>query len=222
MIDLSRDGDVFILRMQSGENRFNPDSLTAINRALDEVEGTPGAAALVTTGEGKFYSNGLDLDFMMKNPEEGAAVGDGLGRLLERILVFPMVTVAALNGHAFAGGGILAMAHDYRIMREDRGWFCLPEVDIKIPFSQAMAQMIRARLPADTARDAMLSGRRYSAAEAVAGGIAGRAVPEAEVVPTAVALAQPLAEKDRTTMGAIKKAMFADVLPYFEKHRGGS
>ena len=167
-------------------------------------------------------SNGLDLDFMMKNPEEGAAVGDGLGRLLERILVFPMVTVAALNGHAFAGGGILAMAHDYRIMREDRGWFCLPEVDIKIPFSQAMAQMIRARLPADTARDAMLSGRRYSAAEAVAGGIAGRAVPEAEVVPTAVALAQPLAEKDRTTMGAIKKAMFADVLPYFEKHRGGS
>ena len=65
MIDLERDGNVFVLHMQSGENRFNRSFLDALNAALDEVEKSEGAAALVTTGEGKFYTNGLDLTWLM-------------------------------------------------------------------------------------------------------------------------------------------------------------
>ena len=102
MIDLSRDGDVFVLRMDAGENRFHPNFVAAWNRALDEVEKSEGPKALVTIGSGKFYSNGLDLDWML---------GEGQGRANEylhsvlgvigRVLVFPCYCVAALNGHAF-------------------------------------------------------------------------------------------------------------------------
>jgi enoyl-CoA hydratase/carnithine racemase len=68
MIETSRNDDVFVLRMVADENRFNPTMLQAFRDALDEVEAEDGTAA-VLTGEGKFFSNGLDLDWMMANVE---------------------------------------------------------------------------------------------------------------------------------------------------------
>ncbi len=127
IIDLKKQGDVFILSMQSGENRFNRTFIDALNEALDTVENSSGPAALVTIGgEDKFYSNGLDLAWLS---------GDGQGeapefiktvlKLLGRIMAFPVPTAAAINGHAFAAGAMLALAHDFRVMRSDRGFLLL-------------------------------------------------------------------------------------------------
>jgi enoyl-CoA hydratase/carnithine racemase len=107
-VDLERDGDVFVLRMDSGENRFVPALIEGWNRALDEVENTPGPKALVTIGTGKFYSNGLDLDFMMQSGDAPGYIGSVLA-IMKRVLVFPAFTVAALNGHAFGAGAQLAL-----------------------------------------------------------------------------------------------------------------
>ena len=65
-----------------------------------------------------------------------------LEQTIGRLLVFPAYTVAAINGHAFAGGALISCAFDYRVMREDRGYFCFPEVDIRIPFTAGMAALI--------------------------------------------------------------------------------
>ena len=124
-------------------------------RRADEVEGSEGTAALVTTGTGKFYSNGLDLDWMGAQPPEdvlstGAMVSDVI-KLLGRVLAFPMYTVAAINGHAFAAGAMLALAHDTRVMRTDRGYVCLPEVDLGMPLAPGMTAIITARLSAQVA-----------------------------------------------------------------------
>ncbi|MDP6978110.1 MAG: hypothetical protein QF570_05835 [Myxococcota bacterium] len=62
---------MFVLRMQGGENRFNGEAIAARNAALDEAETTEGPKALVTTGTGKFYSNGLDLDYMQSDAPGG-------------------------------------------------------------------------------------------------------------------------------------------------------
>jgi enoyl-CoA hydratase/carnithine racemase len=64
MMELTREGSVFVLRMNDGENRFNPEFVRSFNAALDEVERAGAPSALVTTGAGKFYSNGLDLAWM--------------------------------------------------------------------------------------------------------------------------------------------------------------
>ena len=97
MIRVEREGDVRVLQMDAEENRFHPDWMAEVGAALDEVENTEGPVALVTTGAGKFYSNGLDLDYMMGEGAEdaGGYVRDVLD-LIGRVLTFPAMTVAAI------------------------------------------------------------------------------------------------------------------------------
>lgn len=220
MIDLERDGAVFVLRMRGGENRFNRAFLEEMNRALDEVEASTGAAALVTTGEGKFYSNGLDLEGLAHaGRDEGARVLAAMHGLFARLLCFPMATVAAINGHAFAAGGMLALAHDFRVMRADRGYFCLPEIDLGmgVPLTDGMYAVIEARLPRPVFHEALVTGRRYGAPEAVAQGIVDEARPEAEVLARAIEIARGLAGKDRATMRALKRGLYRPFLEVLER-----
>jgi len=218
MIETTRTEDVFTLKMVAGENRVNPTFLEAFKLALDEVEAAEGPVAAVITGEGKFFSNGLDLEWMGSAPEGGALeVVNGLQGLYARLMAFPVPVVAAVNGHAFAGGAMLALACDLVVMREDRGFFCLPEVDINIPFTKGMAALVQCKLVPSVARDAMLSGRRYSGPDAVAAGIADSAVPEDQVVATAIELARAFAGKSPSVVSTIKKTMFAPALAGLEE-----
>lgn len=213
MLNVERDGEVFVIAMNAGENRFNPESLAALNSALDEVEASEGPAAAVITGEGKFFSNGLDLEWMGQAPEGGPAeVAEGSMRLMARVLTFPTAIVAAINGHAFAAGAMLALACDTRIMREDRGYFCLPEADINIPFTPGMSALIRGRLAPQTAHEAMLTARRYTAADALAAGVIEASASEAEVLPAAIEAVRPLAAKSRQVIGAIKQEAYGPIV----------
>jgi enoyl-CoA hydratase/carnithine racemase len=214
MIDLRREGSVFVLTMQSGENRFNRPFLNALNDAFDTVEKTSGPAALVTTGgTEKFYSNGLDLAWIAGEgqTEGGAFVGDVM-RFLGRVLACPVPTVAAINGHAFAAGAMTALAHDFRVMRADRGFLCLNEIDIRIPLAPGMAALVRNRMSGLTLRDAVLTGARIGGDEACRRGIVDEAVAAAEVLPRAIVRAASLADKDRATYGALKRELYGDVL----------
>lgn len=212
MLNVERDGEVFVIGMRAGENRFNPDSLAALNAALDEVENSDGPAAVVLIGEGKFFSNGLDLEWMGQAPEGGAAeVAEGSMRLMARVLTFPTAVIAALNGHAFAAGAMLALACDSRVMREDRGYFCLPEADINIPFTPGMSALIRGRLAPQTAHEAMLTARRYTAADAQAAGIVEATAAENDVLAAAVDIARPLAAKSRAVIAAIKQEAYGPI-----------
>lgn len=212
MIELQRDGDVFVLRFDDGENRFSPEFLDGVERALDTVEKADGPRALVTVGTGKFYSNGLDLDWVGAHPGEMDSYLRRVHAMFARFLTLPAPTVAAMNGHAFAGGAMLSLCHDFLVMRSDRGYFCLPEVDLGLPFTPGMNALLLARLPKVTAHEAMVTGRRYTAEEALAAGIVHRAVPEAEVLSTATALAAPLTAKNGDTMAAIRTRMYLSAI----------
>jgi enoyl-CoA hydratase/carnithine racemase len=213
VIDLQTQDGVFVLRMNSGENRFNLPFVEALDAALDQVEKAEKPSALVTVGEGKFYSNGLDLEWMAGPGREQAATAIArVHKLLGRLMTFPMITVAALNGHVFAAGAMLALAHDFRVMRDDRGFFCLPEADIQIPFTPAMDAVIRAKLSKKTAHEAMVTGRRYTAEQAVAADIVHAKASEAEVLSSAIALAKSYAGKHVPTLTTIKRTMYRDVL----------
>jgi enoyl-CoA hydratase/carnithine racemase len=212
MAGLDRRGAVFILTLGDDENRFHPDRLAAINAALDEVESADAPKAVVTTGVGKFYSNGLDLDFMSSHPDAAQSNLAGVHALFARVLAFPAPIVAALGGHAFAAGAMLALAHDLCIMRGDRGYFCLPEVDLGIPFTAGMNALIRSRLPIATAHEAMTTGRRYGGEDARAAGIVAATAAENEVLDLAVARAEERAAKAGPTLGAIKARFYAEVI----------
>jgi Delta3-Delta2-enoyl-CoA isomerase len=212
--ELTREGSVFVLTMDAGDNRLNRTSLERIETLLDEVQGAETPSALVTTGTGKFFSNGLDLDWAMSADADMTFVELAMAtqRLLARTLTFPRPTVAAINGHCFAAGAMWSLAHDFRVMRADRGFFSMPEVDIKIPFTEGMAALIQARLVPQTAHTVMTTAHRFGGTDAAVAGIVDQAVPEEQVLPAAIELAASLADKDATTLRAIKEGMYAKVV----------
>ena len=212
MPTLDRQEDVFVLDIGDTENRFHPDWLASVNSLLDQVEQAEGPKALVTTATGKFFSNGLDLDWLFAHADRAGEYVGGVQELLARVLSLPMVTVAALQGHTFAAGAMFSLAHDFRVMRADRGFWCLPEAEINIPFSAGMSALIQSRLTPQTAHEAMVTARRYGGHDALAAGLVDRTADEGEVRAAAIGIAAPQAAKAGPTVGKIKARMYAPVL----------
>jgi enoyl-CoA hydratase/carnithine racemase len=209
---LNRDGDVFVLHLGEGEQRMHPDWIKAVLDALTEVEQTPAPRALVTTATGKIYSNGLDLEYLAANTDQLKPYVAQIHEMFARFLEASVPTVAALNGHTFAAGAMLAAAHDFRVIRADRGYWCVPEADIRIPFTPGMAALLMARIPKLTHHEAMTTGRRYGGEEAVVHGLVHEAAEETKVLHAALERVRPLADKDPGTLQAIKRVMYGDVL----------
>jgi enoyl-CoA hydratase/carnithine racemase len=205
LISIDWRGPVAIIVWDDGENRVNPDSMRELHEAFDELEELDGQLAVVLSGVGKFFSNGLDLDRFADRPDELGETSAMLRRLFSRVLVFPAYVIAAINGHAFAAGAMLTCTADYRVMREDRGYWCLNEAEIGLPLSEAMASLVLGRLPKASAREAMLTARRFSAPEAVAAGIVEESAPADEVLGRAIVRATEVAGKDRAVVAAHKR-----------------
>ncbi len=219
MPTLTHDGPLWTIGLGDDENRFSPDWLSAVEAFLDDLAASTEPAALVTSGTGKFYTNGLDLEWLGAHPEELGSYVARVHGLFERVLTLPVPTIAAVNGHAFGAGAMLAIAHDYRVMRTGRGYFCFPEVDIHIPFTPGMNALIMAKLTPQAAVESMTTGRRYGADEARAAGIVDAVAPLDELGAAAAGRVRDLAGKDRTTLGKIKATMFAEVVAALREGR---
>ncbi len=215
-ISLSRLDDVAVLNLGDDENRMSPEWIDAVGSSLDEVTSWA-PIALVTTSDSRFYSNGLDLDWLGAHLDQYDDYLTRVEALIARVLTLPVPTVAALPGHAFGMGALLALAHDFRWMRRDRGFFCFPEVDLKLPFSPGMVALIRAKLPSQTALEAMTTGRRYGGEEAEAEAIVHGTSPLKNLGDVAVVHASSLAKKDPQILSSIKHSLYGDVVTLLER-----
>ncbi|NMD56579.1 MULTISPECIES: enoyl-CoA hydratase/isomerase family protein [Tsukamurella] len=207
MVNLTRDGAVLICDLGDGENRLDGVLVGALHAVLDDVESASGPAALVTTGSGRFYSNGLE-------PESFALDGylDAVQSLLGRLLGSGVPTVAALQGHTYAGGLLLALAHDRRVMRADRGYLCLPEARLGFPFLPGMSALVAARVAPAVAHAAMVTAERYDADAAVNARLVDEIAEPGEVLATAVDRAAELAPLRGSNLAAIKRTLYRDAL----------
>ena len=105
-----------------------------------------------------------------------------LEQTIGRLLVFPAYTVAAINGHAFAGGALISCAFDYRVMREDRGYWCMNEAEIGLALDERLWSILTNRLPRATATVAATTARRFSGPDALAFGIVEAVAGENDVL----------------------------------------
>jgi enoyl-CoA hydratase/carnithine racemase len=206
---------ILVLQLGDGPNTVDEDLLTGLEGALDAIETDEELRGLVTIGGGKAYSQGYDVASF------STFEGDGLQRFIDRtivvlarMLVAPVPTVAALNGHAFGYGAMLALAHDQRVQRADRGWFCLPEVDLGLQFHPLQLELIKAKLTAAALYESILAGRRWDADAALAEGIVDATATEEELLPAACALAAARAGKGRGIVTALKRDLHAAVLAH--------
>ncbi|HEY3140316.1 MAG TPA: enoyl-CoA hydratase/isomerase family protein [Acidimicrobiales bacterium] len=203
MIDVTKLDGVSVLRMTDGENRLNGPFVSVLATALDDAADPGGPVVL--TGTGKFFCYGLDLDWLgAAPPDEARQMFRSLYGVLARLLRFPGATVAAVNGHAFGAGAILATAADYRVQRADRGYFCFPEVDLGLSMSDEFDAVLRAKLPTGSVLQGLLTGRRYGGEAAQAAGFVDAVATEEALVDTAVGLLRDLVGKTPATVAAIK------------------
>lgn len=211
MIDLCKNGGIYTLTMNNNENTICLDWQEQILEILNELESNfSKGTALIMTGKGKFFSNGVNTDAMYKldkaNREKFWQQTLDIHR---RVMLLPFPTVAAINGHAFAGGAFHAMCLDYRIMREDRGWICISEVDANVPIPPPMMEILHAKLPAATVRDAVLTGKRYTADEAILAGFIDHKASSETLLDKAAELATTLASKEPEIFKTLKQTLYA-------------
>ena len=209
--------DVAVITLADGENRFNPDFLTSFLAVLDTVEQkTDARTAVVVSAHEKIFCNGIDLEWLVPTLQQGdkkSAVDFfyQLNRLFVRLLTYPLTTVAAINGHVFAGGAIMSCAFDFRFMRTKRGYFCLPEVDLGIPFLPGMNAILRKAIPFPHLIEMQLTGARLTAETCAERGIITRACDAETLMAEAMQFAKANG-KERAVVSEFKKRLYKSII----------
>lgn len=225
MIKLDRQGEVFILNMDDGENRWNTTFVREFSAALDEAEASTGPAALVTSSTTeKFFSNGLDLEWRASKGEHRGGDREAFGKefmaLMGRIITFPMPTLAAVNGHAFGAGFMCALCHDIRFVRSDRGFMCANEVEIGMVIPKPELALFRHKLPMNTFFETVQLAKRWSGNDAVAAGVAQKSEPLETLLEASIKRASELARlgANREVYGKTKQAIYGESAAINQPH----
>jgi enoyl-CoA hydratase/carnithine racemase len=214
---------VGVITMNNGENRHNPEFIRAILTSFDEIERDPMiSSVIIASSDPKNWSQGIDLlwmmDAMAKNDLQGLRdFMYGLNRIFNRILLYPMPVIAAINGHAFGDGTIMACACDFRFMKADRGFFCFPEIDINIPFLPGMQAIIRKAIPYYKLEELVFSGKRTGAAELEAHHVIMKACENEEALMRETLAFAKSFNKKRPIFGEMKKRFHRTIIETMEK-----
>ncbi|MFE0749302.1 enoyl-CoA hydratase/isomerase family protein [Gordonia sp. NPDC058843] len=188
------------------ENRFRLEWLDEVDGLLDGIVADP-TRPLVITATGKFFSNGLDTDYIFTAPDQLPGYLDRVHALYAKVLTLPVPTVSAINGHAFGAGAMLALCTDHVLMRTERGFWSLPEAALTMPFTRGMATLLRTRLTDRAATEAMYTSRRYGADDAVGAGIVDEAVDAGHLLAQAAEIASARAATVGANLALIKRGL---------------
>ncbi len=149
-------------------NALDPVLVAELGASLDEAEAS--GRPLVLTGNDRFFSAGLDLAGLPDDRGEMGAFVDAFDELVRRLFLFPCPTVAAVNGHAVAGGAILATACDFRIGATGAYRIGVSEVQLGVIFPAAAFEVLRAAIPPERTAEVLLRGRLTGPEDALANG----------------------------------------------------
>lgn len=199
------------------DNRLTPSFIDAMILALDIIEHRyPKGVVITTSGITKFYSNGLDLE--VATSTEGF-LDKWLWQLFRRFLTFPMPTVCLLNGHAFAGGFMLAMYHDYRVQNPEKGFLCINELEFGVPLQTPMMSIFREKLVPTTFRNVVLEARRFGGKDSLQAGIVD-ALGGLDETLALIRDRKILNKADTGIYGVMKEEMYSRVLNGIDDHVG--
>ena len=203
---IERHGSVALLRLESGKvNAIGPAFVAALNQLLD---GLGDANAAVITGQGGAFSAGLDLPGLidLDRPAMHRFIEE-FNALMLRIFELPIPLVAAINGHAIAGGCVLALQADLRIAADRDARIGLNEAQLGIGLPAVVLETLRCQVPASSLAPIALEGRLFSPREALQLGLLHELTPEAELLEKALQRAQALAQLPPAGVRQIKAAL---------------
>jgi enoyl-CoA hydratase/carnithine racemase len=218
VIEWKKENCVAVVTMCNGANKQNLEFQKQLNRCFDEIlEDTSLSSIVLTSSDEKNFSQGIDIEWMGSKMQENdfesmKSFMNGMNTIFKRILLMPIPVIAAINGHAFGNGAILACACDFRFMKKDRGFFCFPEVDVSIPFLPGMIAFVRKSIPEYQFNEMILSGKRMAAQELVASGVIMKACDDQEtLMADALGFAETFMKK-RGIFGELKKRLHKEIV----------
>ena len=178
----------------------------ALAAEFDRARGEDSVRAVVLTGTGSAFSAGVELFRVVdEGPRYIDALLESLGALFSMLRAFPKPLVAAVNGHAVAGGAVIACACDYRVMAAGQGRMGLPELKVGVPFPAVASDIVRATVPRRYQREVMLLGRLYDPEGAAERGLVDEIVPADELLDRAREIALDLASIPAATYSLTKR-----------------
>ncbi|MEM6794434.1 MAG: enoyl-CoA hydratase/isomerase family protein [Acidobacteriota bacterium] len=208
MIQREDRGSVAVLRIEHGKvNALDTDFFDALEDQLDFLE-ISDHRSVVLTGTGRSFSAGVDLNQVLDGGvpylrEFLPALSKGLRKLF----TFPRPVVAALNGHAIAGGCLLALACDYRVLTESGAKLGVTELQVGVPFPVAAMEVLRFQVGDRVTHDLAYSGRLIDPQEALRLGLVDRlAAPEA-VLDQALEVAADYGRRPASAFGLTKRQL---------------
>ena len=223
ILEWKKDGIVAVLTMTNGENRHNPTFTDSILNAFDEIEKDENISSVViASNDPKNWSQGIDLPWLTSvfNNKDYQAIKDfmyGLNKIFKRILLYPMPVIAAINGHAFGDGAIMACACDFRFMKSSKGFFCFPEIDISIPFLPGMICLVKKAFPYYKVEEAVYAGKRFGAKELEEHHVIMKACEDDEMLMReAIAFAKTFTKK-RPIFGEMKRRYHKQIIEVMDK-----
>jgi enoyl-CoA hydratase/carnithine racemase len=206
---LDKNGAVFVLTLTNGAagNMLNDAVLAEYIEILDVIEGdTANASLVITSDDAKTFSTGIDLPWLMQQPDAMAFITQ-LENFYIRLGLLNLPVIAAINGNAYAGGALIATCCDFRLMRADRGRFCYSEVKVKMPFTPALLDIVRLLPSVDAGQELALTGNAWGGEECAHRHVVHHAVPGDNLLPAALTLAADMATRDRMIYAAIKHGL---------------
>ena len=220
-IHIEEAGDVALVRIdRPPANALDLDLLAEGHQVRERLAAEePGAVVLV--GRDRFFSAGMDLKAApaLSAAEQRETVG-GINRLFSGWYAFPRPVVAAVNGHAVAGGLILALCADYRVCASE-GRLGLTELRAGLPYPLAAISVVRAELSPGAARRLVLSASLVEPPEALALGVVDELRPPDEVLPRALEVATEMAELPRASYTIVKRQLRGPAIDALERALGG-
>ena len=216
MIERSQQDGILTLRLAHGKaSALDVELLDALLREFDGA--TEDVRALVLTGTGSIFSAGVDLFRLTRDGAEYVRhFLPLLSRSLRALFTFPRPVVAAVNGHAIAGGCVIALACDARLMAEGGGKIGVPELLVGVPFPTAALEVVRFAVPPDKVQSLIYTGRTLSAAEALGAGLVDEVVAPGSLLTRAQELAVQLARVPPPTYRLTKESLRGAALKRIE------
>jgi len=219
MIQRQDQNGVAVLRIEHGKaNAIDTDLFDALNDHLDALE-TSDIEAVVLTGSGSNFSAGVDLFQVIEGGADYLrSFLPALSNGVKRLFALPKPIVAAVNGHAIAGGCVLAAACDYRVMTSGKGKIGVTELLVGVPFPAAAMEVLRFHLPSPVAQELIYSGRLVSSSEAVDIGWVERLAAPDRVVEEAVAQARRWGRLSSSAFAITKHQLRHEALDRIEQY----
>jgi enoyl-CoA hydratase/carnithine racemase len=218
VIEWRKENQVAVVEMCNGANKQNIEFAEQMNQCFDEIQEDISIFSIVlTSNDDKNFSQGIDVEWLGQKMQKQdfetiKAFMYGMNNIFKRILLMPMPVIAAINGHAFGNGAMLACTCDFRFMKKDKGFFCFPEVDISIPFLPGMIAFVRKAIPEYQFNEMILSGKRMTAQDLEANhGIMKACEDQEALMSEAMAFAGTFMKK-RGIFGELKKRMHQEIV----------